>query len=433
MPPTEMNEVPVSLGPDHAHQRQATQRTHAQSGATVITERRRVLILVENLPVPFDRRVWQEATSLTEAGYEVTVICPKGKGLTKSHEFIEGIHVYRHPLPRERGGPLGYLFEYGSALFWEFLLTTWVALTRGFDVVHACNPPDLIVLVAAPFKLFGKRFVFDHHDISPELYEVKFGRRDFFYRLLRRFERLTYALADVSIATNESYRQIAIQRGRMKEDRVFVVRSSPDSNKFRVPIRHTRQHSDSVITVGYIGIMGDQDGVDGLLRIARTLVHERKRDDIRFVLIGSGPELERLHELAAELDLADHVQFTGYLSGKHLIASLASIDIGAVPDPKNDYTDKCTMNKIMEYMALEKPIVQYDLSEGRRSAGDSSLYARPGDEAGFADLIERLAEDPALRKELGRRGKARFESVLDWQFEVPKLLAAYDKVFTRPS
>lgn len=389
---------------------------------------RRVLIVVENLPVPFDRRVWQEATALAEAGYQVTVICPKGKDQTASHEVIDGIHIYRHPLPRERDGAIGFLLEYSVALFWEALLTIRVALTRGFDVIHACNPPDLIVLVAAPFKLLGKRFVFDHHDINPELYAVKFGRKDFFYRALMAFERLTFALADVSIATNESYRKIARTRGGMAADRVYVVRSSPDSKRFRLLPESTGSTGD-VTTVGYVGIMGDQDGVDGLLRVARKVVIDRGRRNIRFVLIGAGPELQRLQALATELGLDDHVEFTGFLSGNRLLERLGSIDIGAVPDPRNEYTDKCTMNKIMEYMALGKPTIQYDLTEGRYSAGDASLYAEPGNEDEFAELVIRAADDPDLRRELGARGKRRFDRHLDWHIEVPKLLAAYETVF----
>ncbi len=415
---------------DSADYLPSTPAVEASAGAVPAAgHSRRILIIVENLPVPFDRRVWQEATALSAAGYQVSVICPMGKGYEAAHEIIEGIHVFRHPLPRERRGALGYLLEYGAALFWESLLTAKVALLRGFDVIHACNPPDLIVLVAAPYKVLNKRFVFDHHDINPELYAIKFGRKGLLYKLLLTLERLTFALADVSIATNASYRDIAIKRGGMPANRVFVVRSSPDSTKFRCATGVHQRRRDGKVVVGYIGIMGDQDGVDGLLRIASKVVHEHGRDDIDFVLIGDGPELQRLKAMAERLSLNQHVRFTGFLAGEALLTELARIDMGVVPDPKDEYTDKCTMNKVMEYMALGKPTVQYNLTEGRYSAGLSALYARPGDENDFADCILRLADDPKLRQELGKRGRLRFENELDWRFEVPHLLAAYETVF----
>jgi glycosyltransferase involved in cell wall biosynthesis len=388
-------------------------------------QKNKILIIVENLPVPFDRRVWQEATTLQRAGYEVSVICPKGKGHTSSYEELEGVAIYRHPLPPEGTDAVGYAIEYVSALFWQFCLTWRVFFTRGFDVIQACNPPDLIVLVAMGFKLFGKKFVFDHHDINPELYEVKFGRRDFFHTLLLAFERLTFRFADVSIATNESYKTIAVDRGGMPRDRVFVVRSGPDLSKFRALGERT---ADGLINVGYVGIMGDQDGVDALVRMARDIVIDRGCRGIRFTLIGEGTELENLRRLADEAGVSDHVTFTGYLRGDDLLRALSDIDIGVVPDAKNDYNDKCTMNKVMEYMAMGKPLVQYDLTEGRVSAGDCAIYAETNDERSFADAIVCLAQDPVLRARLGERGRRRVEEELDWCHEAPRLLDAYATV-----
>ncbi len=388
---------------------------------------KRVLMIVENLPVPFDRRVWQEAQALRDAGYQVSVICPTGQGYEKKREEIDGISIYRHPLPVEGKGVAGYLIEYPAALFWQFFLAWRVLFERGFDVIHACNPPDDIFIIGRFFKLFGKRFLFDHHDINPELYEVKFGRRDLLYKILLFLERMTFRTADVVISTNESYRQIALSRGGMAPDRVFVVRSSPDLSRLKPgpPVDSLRKGRKYL--VGYVGVMGAQDGIDILLRIARRIVHDHGRKDIQFLLIGGGTELEAMKRYAGELQLEEYVEFTGFLRGQELIDALGSIDLGVCPDPVDCYNDKCTMNKVMEYMALGKPLVQFELTEGRYSARDAALYAR--DEQDFADKIIQLLDDPELRERMGRYGRERMEKELDWQYEVPKLLHAYQKVF----
>lgn len=392
---------------------------------------RRVLIIVENLPVPFDRRVWQEATTLVAAGYAVSVICPKGKGFERAHEVIDGVHVYRHPLPVEADGALGYALEYGIALFWELVLAVRIYATRGFDVIHACNPPDTIFLVGGLFKLLGKRFVFDHHDINPELYEAKFGRRDFFYRLLRRLERLTFMTADVSIATNESYRQIAIERGRMAPDRVFVVRSGPDLRRLRLlpPVPALRRGRRYL--VGYVGVMGRQEGIDLLLQAVRHVVRDLGRDDVHFGLVGGGTELEAMKAYARELGVQDHVTFTGRVSDEELLAMLNTADVCVNPDVANEMNDKSTMNKIMEYMALGKPIVQFDLKEGRYSAQDASAYAARNDPEDLGRKIVELLDDPQRRTRMGEYGRERVITRLAWEHEVPKLLAAYELLFSR--
>ena len=388
---------------------------------------KRVLIIVENLPVPFDRRVWQEAQALRDAGYQVSVICPTGQGHEERREEIDGIAIYRHPLPVEGKGVMGYLVEYPTALFWQFLLAWRVFLGRGFDVIHACNPPDDIFLVGLFFKLFGKRFLFDHHDINPELYEVKFGRRDLLYKVLLFMERMTFRTADVVISTNESYKKIALSRGGMDPRRVFIVRSSPDLGRLRPgpPIEALRKGREHL--VGYIGVMGAQDGIDILLRIIHDIVYRLDRKDIQFLLIGGGTELEGMKRYAAKLNLTEFVTFTGFLRGQELIDTLGSIDVGVCPDPKDPYNDKCTMNKVMEYMALGKPLVQFDLTEGRYSARDAALYAR--DERDFSEKLLQLLDDPGLREKMGRYGRRRMENELDWRFEVPKLLDAYRRVF----
>jgi glycosyltransferase involved in cell wall biosynthesis len=392
---------------------------------------RRVLIIVENLPSPFDRRVWQEATTLRQHGYEVSIICPTGKGYTEKYEEIDGIHIYRHNLPLEADGALGYLLEYSTALFWEFYLAFKVLFTRGFDVIHACNPPDLIFIVGGFFRLFGKQFLFDHHDINPELYEAKFGRRDFFWKLMVWCERLTFKTAKVSIATNESYKRIAVERGGMAPEDVYVVRSGPKLDRLKIidPVPALKRGKRYL--VGYVGVMGKQEGIDYLLRAARHIVFDMQRTDIHFGLVGGGTELEELKRYAMELGLADYVTFTDRVPDQELLEMLNTADICVNPDVANEMNDKSTMNKIMEYMALAKPIVQFDLTEGRFSAGEASLYAKKNDEIDLADKIVELLDDPVKRKEMGEFGRNRVINELEWDYEVPKLLAAYEALFTR--
>jgi glycosyltransferase involved in cell wall biosynthesis len=391
----------------------------------------RVLIIVENLPCPFDRRVWQEARTLHAAGHEVSIICPKGRGSESSFEVLEGIHIYRHALPLDARGASGYLLEYASALVREFALALRVFFTRGLDVVHACNPPDNIFLIGGFFKLvLGKKFLFDHHDLCPELYLAKFGRKDALYRLMLFWERWTFRLADVSIASNESYRRIAIERGRMAPERVFVVRSGPDLGRVRpVPadprLRRGRRH-----LVGYVGVMGKQEGIQYLLQSIQYIVRSMGRRDIHFGLVGGGPELSRMQALAVELGVADHVTFTGRVSDDEMLAMLSTADVCVNPDEFNEMNDKSTMNKIMEYMALGKPIVQFDLSEGRVSAGGASLYARPNDAVDMAEKIVKLIDDPERGEAMGRMGQQRVREELSWDHEAPKLLAAYAALWT---
>ncbi|PZU52398.1 MAG: glycosyltransferase WbuB [Thauera sp.] len=391
---------------------------------------RRVLVIVENLPSPFDRRVWQESTTLRDAGYEVTIICPTGKGYESRYEVIDGIHIYRHDLPVEAEGALGYALEYSSALFWEFVLAWKVYFRRGFDVIHACNPPDLIFLVGGFFKLFlRKKFVFDHHDINPELYEAKFGRRDFFYKLMVWCERLTFKTANVSIATNDSYKKIAIERGGMKPGDVYVVRSGPKLDRLKIvppveSLKRGRRH-----LVGYVGVMGKQEGIDYLLRAVEYMVNTLGRTDVHFGLVGGGTSLDELKAYAVELGVADYVTFTGRVPDAELLAMLNTSDVCVNPDVANEMNDKSTMNKIMEYMALGKPIVQFDLTEGRFSAQDASLYAAHNDHEDMARKIVELLDDPERRQRMGEFGRRRVEQELEWQYEAPKLLAAYDRVF----
>jgi len=385
---------------------------------------RRVLIVVENLPVPFDRRVWHEARTLTAAGAQVCVICPTGKGFEARREEIDGIHVYRHPLPVDARGALGYLLEYGAALFHETRLAWRIWRRHGFDLIHGCNPPDLIFLIALQFRPFGVRYIFDHHDINPELYEAKFGRRGPLWRLMLLLERLNFAAARTVISTNESYRAIALRRGRKRPEDVFVVRSGPDLNRLRRVAPNPQWRRGRAHMVGYVGVMGDQEGIDLLLEAARRVVFDHGRD-VQFVLVGGGPALSGLQAMARKMGLEDHVTFTGRAPDAVLFEVLSTADVCVNPDRVNPMNDLSTMNKILEYMAFAKPIVQFDVTEGRRSAGPASLYAAPNDTADFAAKIIALLDDPERRAEMGRIGRARVETELSWDHQVDALVAAY--------
>jgi len=384
-----------------------------------------VCIIVENLTVPLDRRVWQEARTLFEAGYRVSVICPKGRGFEQSYELRDGIEIYRHGL-WEASGPIGYLVEYAWALVAEFRLALKVYGRTRFRILHAANPPDTIFLIALFFRLFGVRFIFDHHDLNPELYEAKFGRRGIFYRLLLLAERLTFRTATVSIATNESYREVALGRGGMGPDRAFIVRSCPDLKNICIGAPNPELKHGKPLLVAYVGVMGAQDGLDLLLESIRSIVERSKRDDVAFVLIGSGTELPTLKAWAAEKGLDSRITFTGRVPDAEMWACLSTADVCVAPDPKNPMNDKSTMNKIMEYMAFGRPVVLYDLTEGRRSAGDAALYAQPNDPEDFARQMLALLDSEDLRRTLGARGRKRIEESLNWDIEKRVLLKAYE-------
>ena len=393
---------------------------------------KKVLIIVENLPLPFDRRVWQEANTLKAAGYQVFIICPKGKHYTGAYEKINGIEIFRHPLPLEGSGALGYMGEYGAALFWQFVLALKIYRRNGFDVIQACNPPDTIFLIGLFFKLmFKTRFVFDHHDINPELYLAKFGKKDKFHRLLLLLERLTFKVADCSIATNLSYRDIAVARGKMDPRKVTVVRSGPSLERMKKTEPRPEWKNGRPYLVGYLGVMGEQEGIHHLIEAARILVFDRHRHDVQFVLVGDGTARKQLERLALDCQLQDHMMFTGRVPDDKMLEILNTTDICVNPDIANDMNDKSTMNKIMEYMALGKPIVQYDLREGRYSAREASLYADKNNPGSLADNIELLLNDPTLRRKMGRYGEDRVRNELHWGIESPKYLSVYDRLLGR--
>jgi glycosyltransferase involved in cell wall biosynthesis len=386
----------------------------------------RVLIIVENLPVPLDRRVWMEATTLTDAGYQVSVICPTGTACQNIFEKINGVHVYRHPLPPELSSTIGYLREYSAALWSEWKLARRVRRERGFDVIQACNPPDLIFLVAAWFKFFhGTKFIFDQHDLGPEMYESKFRRRGLFWVLLRIAERLSFMLANVVISPNESYKEVALTRGRRKQHTIHVVRSGPNLAIFKPTAGNLLHRHGKKYLVGYLGVMAEFDGVDNLVIAAHELVINRNRTDIQFCLIGSGPMLSSLRKLASELGVGEHIEFTGRVSDSEMIERMSSCDLCVGPDPLNPLNNKSTMNKILEYMALMRPIVQYDLLESGRSAGKAALYAEPNNIQDLASKIATLLADPDARAQMGRIGFDRMVHLLEWKHQAPRLLEAY--------
>jgi len=392
---------------------------------------RKVLIIVENLPVPFDPRVWKEAVCLRNAGYMVTVLCPKGKGYRRGYEEIDGIHIYRHPMPKEGRTPTGYALEYGCALFWELLYTSWIYLRRGFHVIQGCNPPDDIFLVALPFRLFGVRYIFDHHDVNPELYFSKYEREDIFYRIQIWLERLTFRFTDVVISTNNSYRAIAVNRGHKDPQKVFVVRNGPDLATFKAVTPNPALKYGKSYLIGYVGNMNMQEGLDILIDVAEC-IRATGRDNIHFTCIGGGPELEILRKMIADRNLNDSFNFTGRVSDADLLEILSTSDVCVNPDRPCEMNDISTMIKIMEYMALGKPIVQFDLKEGRFSAQEAALYAsRNNCVADFAQKILWLLDHPEERLRMGDFGLRRVREELAWGFSVPNLLAAYERAFGR--
>lgn len=393
---------------------------------------RQVLIVVENLPVPLDRRVWLEATSLVEKGYQVSVICPQGRGWTEAYEEIQNVHIYRYPEPVEaHSGAIAYAKEYGHFLWHMFRLARKVRRERGFQVIHGCNPPDLVFLLALRYRLSGVRYLFDHHDVCPELFEAKFDKKGLLYKVMLWWERLTFACADVSIATNQSFRQIAIKRGKMDPDDVFVVRSAPKLDNFK-PGSGNRDYRKGAKTVfGYVGVIGQQEGMDLLVLAAERLIKTLGHSDVHFVIVGFGPQLPEVEADVASRGLSAYFTFTGPLFGADMLDALNAVDIGLSPDPKNAMNDISTMNKVMEYMTLEKPVVQFDLTEGRASAEEASLYAKANDPVDFADKIAWLIDNPEEGTKMGKLGAERVQQNLSWQHSVPHLLAAYERVFSK--
>jgi glycosyltransferase involved in cell wall biosynthesis len=391
---------------------------------------RRALILVENLSVPFDRRVWQESRALVEAGYRVVVICPMGSGRdTEPEVVLDGVRILRYPLRAATGGPGGYVREYGLALWHTLRLARRVRRDGPVHVVQACNPPDLLFLAALPLIARGAKFVFDHHDLVPELFRSRFaGGGQALFRVAVLLERITFALADGVISTNSSYRQVALTRGRKSPAVVQVVRSAPDLAQFRPrdpdpALRRGREH-----LAAYVGVMGPQDGVDFALRALAHLRHELGRDDLHTIFMGHGDAYDDMVVLCRELGLHDCVEFPGRVSNEYLHTCLSTADVCLSPDPRNPLNDASTMNKVVEYMAMGRAIVSFDLTEAQVSAGEAAVYAPGNDEPAFAKLLDELLDDPDRRAEMGAIGRARVAEQLSWSTSKRNLLEFYARL-----
>ena len=385
----------------------------------------KVLMLVENNAYPFDVRVRREAHALRDAGYGVSVISPRSSGQPFS-ESIEGVQVYRFPAPRGGDGLVGYAFEFGYATLAILVLTAWVALSKGVDVIHAANPPDTLFVIGAIFKLFGKKFVFDHHDLAPETYLSRFQRPrpNVVSRVLQVLERCSFAMADIVISTNESYKQLALKRGSKHPDQVFIVRNGPPLSFQPVPASLQLARRASHL-IGYIGTMGPQDGVDYWLRAIREMVFTLGRRDFLAVIIGSGDAAPSLHALAKELGIEPNVWFTGRVPDLEARTYLSTVTVCVHPDPSSPLNDISTMNKMMEYMALGKPTVAFDLLETRFSAREAALYVRGNDELEFARQVSWLLDRPTECERMGAIGRLRVANSLAWEYSVPELLRAY--------
>lgn len=390
----------------------------------------RVLMLLENQPYPTDVRVRREALALTEAGYRVTVICPGQPGQPRLEE-IDGVRVVRYRLPLLGTGTLGFIWEFAYATLATLLLAARVASRFGVDVVHAHNPPDTFFVVGLCFKLLGKRFVFDHHDLAPEMYRARGGGHG--SRLiaggLQVLEGCSCRLADEVIATNESYRTVAIGRHGLPAEKVTVVRNGPELGRLQEvpPDPELRARAETIL--GYVGVMGPQDGVDYLLRALKSLIVDLGRDDVLCLLIGPGDCVPALRRLAIELGVERHVLFTGPVQDPAALATLlSSADICIDPDPANGYNDRSTMLKMLDYMAVARPIVAFDLTEHHYSAGDAAVYVAGNDVEELARQIAALIDDPARRRAMGRIGRARIETRLAWQYSVPQLLTVYERL-----
>lgn len=387
---------------------------------------KRVLMLLENNSYPADPRVRQEALALTQAGYPVSVICPSDAGLPW-REVLDGVHIFRYPAPPYGKNFLGYVWEYSFSLLAMFFLSLLVWRRPGFDIIHAANPPDTSVLIAGFYKLFGKKFVFDHHDLSPEMYEERFeGRANpFVQSLLLGLEKLSCKLADWVIATNQSYKLLEVSRGGVPEERITIVRNGPDLERLQVvaPDLALRQRARTIIA--FAGSISRQDGVDYLIRALHCLRKDLRRQDFYCVIVGKGAALPGLKTLVRDLNLEEYICLTGFIPDHEMIRYLSTADICVDPDPANPFNDRCTMIKMMEYMALGKAIVAFDLTEHKVTAGDAALYAKPNEELDLARKIETLMDAPDLRARMGKIGRERVEQQLDWALQTPHLIEAY--------
>ena len=396
--------------------------------------KRRVLILDENLSVPFDRRVWQESLALRDAGWDVTVVCPRTERDQERSVVTEGIRIHRYPVRMATKGTSGYLIEYATSLAFMLWLSLRLSRRARFDVVHACNPPDLLFLVAVPLRrLFGTRFLFDQHDLVPELFLSRFERKGALLRGARLLERLTFRAADVVVATNESYRRVAVERGGMDPDRVYIVRSAPPLDRFQRVEPDTALRKGRQYLAAYIGVMGPQDGIDMALKALARYRDDLGRDDLHTIFMGGGDAYDESIALCHALGLDDRVDFPGRVPDEFVARVLSSADIALAPDPKNPLNYVSNMNNIMEYMVMGLPIVSFDLLEQRVSAGEAAVYVSDNDTAEFARRIAELLDDSGHREQMGEYGRRRVRDELSWEHSAKVLIAAYEALVAGPS
>lgn len=388
---------------------------------------KRVLMMMENTTYPLDLRVRQESLTLVSAGYQVSVICQRGQS-QPWWENMDGIFVYRYPAPIQGQGGLSYVWEYAYSFVAMFILSLFVWLIRGFDIIHAANPPDMAVFIALFYKLFGKQFIFDHHDIAPELYLVRYPKKGsrFVHRVLTWLEAMSCKFADHIITTNQSHKEIEMRRGHVPEERITIVRNGPILDCFKLFQLASKLETNKDIVFGYVGAIAPQDGLDYFLRALQSLVTVLDRHDFSCVIIGNGSALNDLEIQSKQLGLLPYVSFTGFLPHTEALKFLSTVDICVDSDPSNIYNDHCTMIKMMEYMALSKPIVAFDLPEHRVTAGEAALYAQPNDELDFARKLKTLMDDPELRTRMGKLGRQRVENELAWQYQSVNLIRAYE-------
>src|SRR5438876_1308563 len=397
-----------------------------------MTTTRKILMVVENLPAPADTRVWSEATTLRDHGFQMSIICPKGSSRHReSYICIDNIHIYRYQLPKVTNKYTSYLAEYAVAIVMTFWLSLKVLMRHGFDVIHAANPPDLFFIIGLFYRLLGKKFLFDQHDLAPEMFQVKFkGRMKLLYRLQFFLERCSYQTADLVIVTNSSQRRFAIERGGCPPERVFVVRNGPDLERLKLVTLESELKGGRPYLLVYVGVMSLQDGVEYALYALHDLIYKRDRQDISLVLMGDGDYLSSLHALTHKLQLDEYVNFTGWVSREDIVRYLTAADVGLSPDPQNGLNEYFTMIKTMEYMAMGKPAVAFDLTETRFSAQDAVLYATPNLVEDFANKIEVLLDNEELRLKMGAFGRKRIEEELSWDHTKEHLLLAYEKLFS---
>ena len=391
---------------------------------------RRVLMLVENLSFPWDRRMRHLATALRQAGYEVRVICPKGETQDRrSFEIFQGISVYRYPIFFQANGALGYLIEYPWAFFCTAILSIFICIRHGFDIIHSANPPDIFFFLAWPFKLLKKKFVFDEHDVCPELYESKFQRQGLVYRALLMMEKLSYHTANLIISTNQSYNDIARERGGVRDRRLAIVRNGVDMSYFHMRKPRPELKEPFPYMAVYLGVMGKQDGVDRVIRAVHHILHALRRRDLVVVMIGKGECWAELQELARTLRVDDNVRFVGHISDELLLDYLSTADLCLAPDPPDRMNQLSTMTKILEYMACQRPIISFDLVESRRSAGEAAVFVEGDDPRAFGQAISELLDDRPRRERMGRVGLERSIHLIGWNRSREALLEAYSRLY----